>query len=63
MVLWSHMAQTHEQTPFLMELYVGCKTQQTIAAGARGSPLSKPLAVTRVQGFLSREVRVGLSHF
>jgi hypothetical protein len=57
------MAQTHEQAPFLMELYVGCKTRQKIAAGAGGSLLPKHLAVTRVQGFLFQEVRVWLSHF
>jgi hypothetical protein len=47
------MAQTHEQAPFLMELYVGCKTQQTIAARVGGRLLPKPLAVS----FLSWEVK------
>ena len=39
------MAQTHEQAPFLMDLYVGCKTQKTIAAETGCSLLPKPLAV------------------
>ena len=28
LVLWPHMAQTHEQAPFLMELYLRCNTRQ-----------------------------------